>query len=450
MSFDYDLVVIGAGSGGLAAVQRAASYGAKCAVIEHGPMGGTCVNVGCVPKKVMWFGASVAHVLAHDAADYGFRVSVDHFDWPTLKAARDQYVNGINGRYAGALEKAGVEVIYGSAEVTSANTVTIDGKTLSAEQLLVACGGHPTVPDVPGAEHGITSDGFFELEQRPARVAVVGSGYIAVELAGMLNALGSAVTMIVRKTHLLRPFDSMIRELLMEQVRADGIVVETQTQTERVEKCSDGSLSLHCTDGRVLDGFNAVIWAVGRDPSTAGLGLDTAGVEMDAAGFVSVDAYQTTNVPNVSALGDVTGKYPLTPVAIAAGRRWADRVYGGMSGRKLDYHTIATVVFSHPPIGTVGMTEEEARAAHGEAVKVYSAQFKPMYYAFSSHPRKTAVKLVTLGEEERIIGIHVIGNGADEMMQGFAVAMRMGATKSDFDDTVAIHPTSSEELVTLR
>jgi len=450
MSFDYDLVVIGAGSGGLAAVQRAASYGAKCAVIEHGPMGGTCVNVGCVPKKVMWFGATVAHVLAHDAADYGFRVTVDGFDWPTLKRARDQYVKGINGRYGAALEKLGIEVIHGNARVAGPNEVTVAGRTLSAEQVLIASGGYPTVPDLPGAELGITSDGFFELEDCPSRVVVVGSGYIAVELAGMLRALGAEVTMLIRKHHLLRPFDPMVRDLLMEQMRSDGIEIKTETQVERITKTADGELAIRCKDGSELTGVNALVWAVGRNPSTADLGLDTAGVETDSSGFIPVDAYQTTNVPSVSALGDVTGRFPLTPVAIAAGRRWADRVFGVMEGRKLDYHTIATVVFSHPPIGTVGLTEDEAREQHGDAVQVYSATFKPMYYAFSSHPRKTAIKLITLGEEERVIGCHVIGNGADEMMQGFAVAMRMGATKRDFDDTVAIHPTSSEELVTLR
>jgi len=450
MGFDYDLVVIGAGSGGLAAVQRAASYGAKCVVIEHGPMGGTCVNVGCVPKKVMWFGATVAHVLAHDAADYGFRVTVDGFDWPALKKARDQYVTGITGRYGATLEKAGIDVVHGSARMTGPNTVMVNERTLSGEHLIVACGGHPTVPDLPGAELGITSDGFFELEDRPSRVAVVGSGYIAVELAGMLRALGSDVSMLVRKQQLLRLFDPMVREILMDQVRADGITIETETQVESVTKGGSGELSIRCKDGRDLTGFDALIWAVGRGPSTTGLGLEAAGVETDKSGFVPVDEFQTTNVPSIAALGDVTGRFPLTPVAIAAGRRWADRVFGGMVGRKLDYDTIATVVFSHPPIGTVGLTEDEARLEHGDAVKVYTAAFKPMYYAFSSHPRKTAVKLITLGEEERVIGCHVIGNGADEMMQGFAVAMKMGATKRDFDDTVAIHPTSSEELVTLR
>ena len=450
MSYEHDLVVIGAGSGGLAAVRRAAAHGARTLVIEHGPMGGTCVNVGCVPKKIMWFGASVAHVLEHDAGDYGFRVNVESFDWATLKAARDRYVNGLNGRYDAALEKAGIEVVHGSARIAGPHEVVVGDRRISAEHIMVATGGRPTMPDLPGAEHAITSDGFFELEACPKKVAVVGSGYIAVELAGMLRALGAEVTMLVRKQHLLRPFDTMLRDELMQQVQNDGITVQTGTQVERIERQTDGLLTVECSADQRLEQLDALIFAIGRVPNTDGLGLETAGVTTDAHGFIPVDEYQTTNVPSVSAIGDATGKYPLTPVAIAAGRRWADRVFGGMVGRKLDYDTIATVVFSHPPIGTVGLTEEEARAEHGDAaVKVYQASFKPMYYAFSSHPRRTAVKLVTVGEEERVIGCHVVGQGADEMLQGFAVAMRMGATKRDFDDTVAIHPTSAEELVTL-
>lgn len=450
MAQQFDLVVIGAGSGGLAAVQRAASYGARCVVIEHGPMGGTCVNVGCVPKKVMWFGASVAHVLEHDAHDYGFDVTVNGFDWPTLKRARDSYVNGINGRYDQALRKAGVEVVHGNARIVGANEVAVGDRRLTGARIMIACGGHPTVPDLPGAELGITSDGFFELEDRPRRAVVVGSGYIAVELAGMLSALGCEVTLLVRKDHLLRPFDPMVRDALMEQVRADGIEVLTRTQVREVSRGKDGRLTVHCDTDQDLTDVDSLIWAVGRDPNTAALGLDAAGVDTDEAGFIPVDPYQETNAEGISAIGDVTGRFPLTPVAVAAGRRWADRVYGNMPGRKLDYHTIATVVFSHPPIGTVGLTEPEAHEQYGDDVKVYQAAFNPMYYAFSEHPRRTALKLVTAGNDERVVGCHVIGQGADEMLQGFAVAIRMGATKQDFDDTIAIHPTSAEELVTLR
>ena len=447
---DYDLVVIGAGSGGLAAVQRAASYGARCAVIEHGRLGGTCVNVGCVPKKVMWFGASVAHTLHHDAEDYGFDVEAKGFSWPKLKNVRDAYVKGINGRYEEALAKGGIDEIAGVARLTSTTEVAVNGRSLSAEHIIIACGGRPIIPEVPGAQLGITSDGFFELEDCPAKVAVVGSGYIAVELSGMFRALGAEVSMLVRKQHLLRPFDSMLREILTEEMLADDIKLHTNTQITEITRASDNTLTLQCGEDKKLEGFDVLLWAIGREPNTEDLGLAVAGVNMDKQGFVPVDDYQNTNVDNIYAVGDVTGKFPLTPVAVAAGRRLADRVFGGMADRKLLYESIATVVFSHPPIGTIGLTEEEARELHGEDVTVYRAVFKPMYYAFSRHPRKTAMKLVTIGAEERIVGCHVIGAGADEMMQGFAVAIRMGATKSDFDDTVAIHPTSAEELVTMR
>ena len=447
---DYDLIVIGAGSGGLAAVQRAVSYGARCAVIEHGRLGGTCVNVGCVPKKVMWFGASVAHTIHHDAEDYGFDVDAKGFSWPKLKQARDAYVRGINRRYAEALKKGGIDEIAGVARIIGPNEVSVNGRSLKTEHIIIACGGRPTVPDVPGAYLGITSDGFFELEDCPAKVAVVGSGYIAVELSGMFRALGAEVQMLIRKQHLLRPFDSMIREVLTEEMLSDDIQLHTNTQITEVSKAADNTLTLQCGDATRLDGFDVLLWAVGRDPTTEDLGVEAAGVKMDERGFIPVDEFQTTNVANIYAVGDVTGKFPLTPVAVAAGRRLADRVFGGMKDRKLLYESIATVVFSHPPIGTVGMTEDEAKETYGDDVTVYRAVFKPMYYAFSRHPRKTAMKLVTTGKDERIVGCHIIGAGADEMMQGFAVAIRMGATKSDFDDTVAIHPTSAEELVTMR
>lgn len=449
MAESFDLIVIGAGSGGLAAVQRAASYGARCAVIETGKLGGTCVNVGCVPKKVMWYGASLAHAL-HDAVDYGFRIDSKGFDWPTLRGARDAYVRGINGRYGTALEKAGIACIEGWARLSSEGRVSVDGRELSAEHIIIATGGRPTIPDLPGAALGITSDGFFELESCPPRVAVAGSGYIAVELAGMLGALGAEVCMLVRKQSVLRPFDPMLREMLMEQMRADGIEISTDTSIAGLERAADSSLTIRCTDGRVLPGFDALLWAIGRGPATTDLGLAAAGVESDEHGNVPVDAYQATNVPGIYAIGDVTGRFALTPVAVAAGRRLADRVFGGMHDRRLDYENIATVVFSHPPVGTVGLTEDQARARHGAAVKVYTSRFTSMYYAFTENSRKTSMKLVTVGDEERIVGCHIFGAGADEMLQGFAVALRMGACKRDFDDTVAIHPTSAEELVTMR
>jgi glutathione reductase (NADPH) len=447
-SREFDLFVIGAGSGGLAAAQRAAEYGASVAVAEYAPLGGTCVNVGCVPKKLMWNAASIAHAI-DDAAGYGFSVSADGHDWAGLKARRDAYIARLNGIYESNLGKRGVTLVRGRAAFASAGAVRIDGEEYRARHVIIATGGRPVVPRIEGADLGITSDGFFELEARPRRVLIVGSGYVAVELGGVFQALGSQVTIAVRRDGVLRDFDPMLRKALMDQMRRDGVNIETAIVPAALCREQNG-LELHATDGRRLGGFDAVLWAVGRAPNTEGLGLDTAGVRTDEEGFIPVDDWQDTNVAGVHAIGDVTGRLALTPVAIAAGRRLADRLFGGMSERRLDYHCIPTVIFSHPPIGTVGLSEPEAHALHGDAVRVYQGSFTPMFHALTERKVPAAVKLVTLGEEERIIGCHVIGHGADEMLQGFAVAVRMGARKRDFDDTVAIHPTTAEELVTLR
>jgi glutathione reductase (NADPH) len=448
MSRDYDLIAIGGGSGGLSVAERAARYGAKCAVIEKGPLGGTCVNVGCVPKKVMWFGASIAHTL-HEADAYGFDIAGTNFDWGRLKAARDAYVKGINGWYHTYLADSNIDEITGQACFVDARTLAVNGVEYRADHIVVAPGGAPMVPETPGAELGITSDGFFELEQLPGRVAVVGSGYIAVELAGMLNALGSDVTMLLRREHLLRNFDAMLRENLMEEMLGDGIDILARTQVKQLLRDADGSLCIECENGQRLDGFDGLIWAIGRYPLTRHLNLEAAGVETDDQGYIPTDKFQQTNVEGVYAIGDVTGRAQLTPVAIAAGRRLSDRLFGGMQERHLPYENIPTVVFSHPPIGTVGLTESAARDLHGAAVKVYQTRFTAMYNALTERKQKTAMKLVTVGAQEKVVGCHVIGPGADEMLQGFAVAIRMGATKSDLDDTVAIHPTSAEELVTM-
>ena len=444
----YDLLVIGGGSGGLAHAQRAAEYGAKAAVVEYGPLGGTCVNVGCVPKKVMWYAAHHAHSF-HHVADYGFDVEIKGHDWAGLKERRDAYVERLNGIYESNLDKRGVTYLAGHARFVDAHTIDIDGRKVEADRIVIATGGRPSVPGVPGAELGITSDDFFELEDRPQRVLIAGSGYIAVELAGVLSALGSDVQLVVRKDSVLREFDKMLATRLMDCMDRDDIDLVTRVVPQSVEK-TDAGLVLHAEDGRTFGPADALIWAIGRSPNTASLDAQKAGVELDDRGFIPTDKLQQTNVDNIFALGDVTGRAALTPVAIAAGRRLADRLYGGMDGRHLDYETIPTVIFSHPTIGTVGLTEDEARAQYGDDVKVYSSSFIGMYYALGTDKRRSEMKLITAGAEERVVGCHVIGEGADEMMQGFAVAMRMGATKKDFDDTVAIHPTSSEELVTMR
>lgn len=445
----FDLIAIGAGSGGMSVVERAAAYGARCAVVEAGPLGGTCVNVGCVPKKVMWFGAQLAHALA-DAPDYGFDVIRGSFGWRTLKAKRDAYIAGINTWYQTYLADSEVKILRGWARFVDARRIEIDGKVYSADHIVIATGGSPVVPDVPGAELGLTSDGFFDLERLPARAAVVGAGYIAVELAGVLNALGAEVTLYLRGEHLLKRFDSLLREHLTEAMLNDGINMFPRTQVAKIRRGKDARLTLFCEEGRESSGFDALIWATGRRPSTAGIGLEAVGIALDREGYVVTDALQNTSVAGVYAIGDVTGRTELTPVAIAAGRRLADRLFGGQPERHLSYDNVPSVVFSHPPIGTVGLTEDEAREVHGDAVKVYQTSFTPLYHATTRRKVKTAMKLVTVGAREKVVGVHIIGQGADEMLQGFAVAVRMGATKRDLDDTVALHPTSAEELVTMR
>ena len=446
----FDFLAIGGGSGGIASAVRAASHGASAAVVEHGRLGGTCVNVGCVPKKLMWHAASLGHTM-HEYAGYGFNVSREGFDWASLKRVRDAYVERLNGIYACRLETEGVARYRGTARFVDARTVVVGDTRVSADHVVIATGGMPTVPPTPGVELGITSDGFFELDECPSRVVVSGSGYIAVELAGVLRALGSEVTMVLRRDRVIRAFDEMLSKELMAALTADGIEIRTTAEIERIERDDRrNTLTVRISDGTAIEAVDSVLWAVGRKPNVDSLDLAVTGAETARGGAIVTDEFQRTSVEGVYAIGDVTGRAALTPVAIAAGRRLADRLFGGDANRKLSYDYIPSVIFTHPPIGTIGATEAQARADHGDAVKVYETRFNPMYYAFSEHPRPTAMKLVTLGGDERVVGCHVIGDGADEMMQGFAVAVRMGARKCDFDDTVAIHPTSAEELVTMR
>jgi glutathione reductase (NADPH) len=372
----------------------------------------------------------------------------DH-DWAGLKGRRDAYIERLNGIYEKNLDKRGVTYLRGRAHFVDAQTLDVDSREVQADRIVIATGGRPMVPDIPGAEIGITSDDFFELDERPQRVLIAGSGYIAVELAGVFNALGSDVQLVVRKDSVLRDFDPMLAERLMDCMDRDDIDLVTRVVPKSVERTEDG-IVLHSEDGRSFGPVDSLVWAIGRSPNTGSLDAKKAGVEQDEWGFIPTDKFQQTNVENIFAIGDVTGRDALTPVAIAAGRRLADRLYGGMEGRHLEYELIPTVIFSHPTIGTVGLTEEQARDKYGNDVKVYISDFVGMYYALGMNKRRSKMKLITAGEEEKVVGCHVIGEGADEMLQGFAVAIRMGATKKDFDDTVAIHPTSAEELVTMR
>jgi len=443
-----DYLVIGGGSGGLASAQRAAEYGAKVVIVEGGRLGGTCVNVGCVPKKVMWAAANISHHLKY-AADYGFTLEQNGHDWHGLKTRRDAYIERLNGIYSRNLTNKNIEHLDGWATFISDKQVQVGDRIIEGERILIATGGKPWVPELPGAELGIDSDGFFELDQLPRKVAVVGSGYIAVELAGVLRGLGAEVHLFARRDSLIRSFDDMLQQAVVESLKSQGVELHFQSVPESLSE-ETGGIVLNVVDGKSYGPFDKLIWAVGRVPNLDGLGIENTAVKTDENNFIPVDDYQRTNVKHVYAVGDVTGREQLTPVAIAAGRRLSDRVFNGMKDRHLEYRTIPTVVFTHPPTGTVGMTESEARAEYGDAVKIYHSRFTPMYYALSDHKGFAEMKLVVVGEEEKIVGCHVFGEGADEMLQGFAVAIRMGALKADFDDTVAIHPTAAEELVTMR
>jgi len=448
MKYDFDLISIGGGSGGIAGANRAASYGVKCAVVEQARLGGTCVNVGCVPKKVMWFAASSADII-HSAKNYGFDASINAFDWGLLKQKRDAYIERLNGIYGNNLTNNNVQHIEGSASFIDSHTIQVGDQKYTAERFLIATGGKPSIPAIPGAQYGITSDGFFELEKQPKKVAIIGAGFIAVELAGVFQALGTQVTLILRGNHALRQFDSMLGTELMGAMQHQGIQVETQTTPTSIDKKPDGKLTINTAIGIVDGEYDEVIWAIGREPNTDSLSIEKTGIELDDRGFITTDEWQKTSQEHIFAVGDVTGRAALTPVAIAAARRLSDRLFNGQADRKLDYNLIPSVIFSHPPIGTIGLTEKQAVEQFGDDVKIYTSSFNPMTQALSIDKQPTTMKLITVGKDEKIVGCHLFGESSDEILQGFAVAIKMGATKKDFDDTIAIHPTNAEELVTM-
>ncbi|WP_108944913.1 glutathione-disulfide reductase [Shewanella halifaxensis] len=451
MAQHFDYICLGAGSGGIASANRAAMRGAKVLLIEAKELGGTCVNVGCVPKKVMWYGAQVAEAMHLYAKDYGFDVSVNKFDWSTLVASREAYIDRIHGAYDRGLESNGVTLVRGYGRFVDSRTIEVNGEHYTADNILIATGGAATIPNIPGAEHGIDSDGFFALEQQPKRVAVVGAGYIAVEVAGVLQALGSDTHLFVRKHAPLRNFDPMLSEALVESMAIDGPTLHTNSTPESVTKNADGSLTLKIENGESYD-VDCLIWAIGRHPSTANIGLENTKVELDAKGYVITDDQQNTTDAGIYCVGDImAGGVELTPVAVKAGRLLSERLFNGMTDAKMDYSCIPTVVFSHPAIGTMGLTEPEAIAQYGEDnITVYTSGFTSMYTAVTAHRQACKMKLVCAGEEQKVVGIHGIGYGMDEILQGFGVAMKMGATKADFDAVVAIHPTGAEEFVTMR
>lgn len=447
---EYDYIVIGGGSGGIASANRAAMHGAKVILFEGKEVGGTCVNVGCVPKKVMWYGAQVAETLHRYAGEYGFDVTINKFDFATLKANRQAYIDRIHGSYERGFDSNGVERVYEYARFVDPHTVEVAGERYTAPHILIATGGHALYPNIPGSEYGITSDGFFELDEVPKRTAVIGAGYIAVEVAGVLNALGSDTHLFVRKDRPLRTFDKDIVDVLVDEMAKSGPTLHTHANATEVVKNADDSLTISFDNGETIT-VDCLIWAIGRTANTSGFGLKKTGVKLTEKGTIYSDEFENTSVPGIYALGDVTGKLDLTPVAVKAGRQLSERLFNNKADAKLDYTDVATVVFSHPVIGSVGLTEEKAIAKYGaENIKVYKSSFTPMYTALGDNRQPSTMKLVTLGEDEKIIGLHGIGYGVDEMIQGFSVAIKMGATKADFDNTVAIHPTGSEEFVTMR
>ena len=447
---EYDYIVIGGGSGGIASANRAAMHGAKVILFEGKEVGGTCVNVGCVPKKVMWYGAQVAETLHRYAGEYGFDVTINKFDFATLKANRQAYIDRIHGSYERGFDNNGVERVYEYARFVDPHTVEVVGERYTAPNILIATGGHALYPNIPGSEYGITSDGFFELDEVPKRTAVIGAGYIAVEVAGVLNALGSDTHLFVRKDRPLRTFDKDIVDVLVDEMAKSGPTLHTHANATEVVKNADDSLTISFDNGETIT-VDCLIWAIGRAANTSGFGLEKTGVKLTEKGTIYSDEFENTSVPGIYALGDVTGKLDLTPVAVKAGRQLSERLFNNKADAKLDYTDVATVVFSHPVIGSVGLTEEKAIAKYGaENIKVYKSSFTPMYTALGDNRQPSTMKLVTLGEDEKIIGLHGIGYGVDEMIQGFSVAIKMGATKADFDNTVAIHPTGSEEFVTMR
>jgi len=446
---EYDIIAIGGGSGGIATMNRAGEHGAKAAVIEEKKLGGTCVNVGCVPKKIMWYGAQIAESFHHYGPDYGFTSSDVQFDFAKLRQNREAYIDRARSSYDGSFKRNGVDLIEGRAHFVDSHTVSVSGELIRAKHIVIATGARPSIPTIPGAELGGSSDDVFAWEQLPESVAILGAGYIAVELAGVLHALGVKTDLFVRRDRPLRTFDSYIVEGLVNEMEKTGLPLHTHKVPVKLEETEEG-ITIHFEDGSSHTA-SQVIWATGRRPNVDGLELEKAGVTLNQRGFIQVDEYQNTVVDGIYALGDVTGEKELTPVAIKAGRTLSERLFNGRTSAKMDYTTIPTVVFSHPAIGTVGLTEDQAIKEYGQDnIKVYKSSFASMYSAVTNHRQESRFKLITAGDDEKVVGLHGLGYGVDEMIQGFAVAIKMGATKADFDATVAIHPTASEEFVTMR
>ncbi|KAF2704824.1 glutathione reductase-like protein [Pleomassaria siparia CBS 279.74] len=458
---ECDYLVIGIGSGGIASGRRAAKHGAKVIAVESNRYGGTCVNVGCVPKKVTWNAAAIAETFK-DAKAYGFSgFDTPTFDWPYFKKKRDAYVKRLNGIYENNLNKDEIEHLKGRAKFVSNDEVEValeggGSQRVKAKHILIATGGRPTIPDIPGKELCIDSDGFFDLEQLPKSIATSGAGYIGVEMSGMLHALGSKVHFFIRGQKLLRSFDPMIQDAVTTEYERQGVNLHKGSQITKVEDIGNGLKRVTYQDAETKNEstieVESVLFAVGRVPEIEDLHIKDLGIKLNEKNHIVTDDYQNTSLPNVYAIGDVCDRgFELTPVAIAAGRRLSDRLFGGKTDSHLDYSNIPSVVFAHPEIGSIGLTEPEAREKYGDKVKIYKTSFTAMYFAMMEQGDKgpTAYKIVCVGEEEKVVGLHILGVGSSEILQGFGVAIKMGATKKDFDNCVAIHPVSAEELVSI-
>ena len=444
--YDFDLFTIGGGSGGVRASRFAAQYGARVAIAEGRDWGGTCVNVGCIPKKLMSYSAHFHEDFA-DARGFGWQVSGYRHDWHALIGAKDQEIARLNDVYRKILDGARVERMDGYASIEDAHTVRVNGSSYSAAHILVATGGRPSLPAIPGKELGITSDEFFHLPAVPERSVVLGGGYIAVELASILNGLGSAVTLVYRGTQLLRGMDGELGGFLVEEMRKKGVTIVLGNNIAAIASGAGGAKEVRLTDGSVITA-DCVLFATGRHANTAGLGLEQAGVNLQDSGAVRVDQHFTTNVPSIHAIGDVIDRVALTPVALAEGMVVAARLFA-QGQRDISYDNIPTAVFSHPNVATVGLSEEAARQKFAQ-LRIFKSEFKALKHTLSGSTERTFMKLVVDAESDRVLGVHMVGAEAGEIVQGFAVALQCGATKAQFDATIGIHPTSAEEFVTMR
>lgn len=447
MAYDFDLFVIGAGSAGVRASRFAAGFGARVAVAESRYLGGTCVNVGCVPKKMLVYGAHFSEDF-EQAQGYGWNLGEAGFDWPTLIANKNREIQRLNGIYRNLLVNSGVTLLEGHARLVDAHTVQVGEQRFSAEHILVATGGWPQIPDLPGREHAISSNEAFFLEKLPQRVLVVGGGYIAVEFASIFHGLGAKTTLLYRKDLFLRGFDGAVRTHLRDELSRKGLDLQFNADIARIDKQADGSLLATLKDGRILEA-DCVFYATGRRPMLDDLGLENTGVELDDRGFIKVDDEYRTAEPSILALGDVIGRVQLTPVALAEGMAVARRLFKPAEYRPVDYDHIPTAVFSLPNIGTVGLSEEDARA-RGHKVKVFESRFRPMKLTLTENQERALMKLVVDAESDRVLGCHMVGPEAGEIVQGLAVALKAGATKRIFDETIGVHPTAAEEFVTMR